>query len=358
MKDLPLRSLLVLGFLVPVLCQYFDPLELYAGADEGFALYHVDEQNGKNNHVYDIFSYHSTHGSGAYFGLHNDDLEVYQMKTYMNKIIIRKGDRPHTYRADLTFWDGHDIKHHHDHVSSLTDKNRYLKSVPLDNGGTVALQCKNNKYLKWGSSFSQHNEPCTSEGICSACKFRVEIGSLNPFFIEIVDIAWGEPMGDIVENPSVLATDQQNNWSDQIITNTFSISYTDTTVDTTTWKNSWGFEFGTSLETEVKFFKTGVKFTVSSTIKYSGEVGGSTSETSSTKYDKSAQYPCPGKHRCIFKLVGRHLNNAAIPFTATVRKTDGFQTETWTEEGIWEGVKVYDTYTEYNTEELGNWNGF
>jgi len=55
-------------------------------------------------------------------------------------------------------------------------------------------------------------------------------------------------------------------------------------------------------------------------------------------------------------LIGRHLDNAAIPFTATVRKTDGKDEETWKEEGMWYGVKVYDTLTEYRTEELGQIN--
>ena len=93
-------------------------------------------------------------------------------------------------------------------------------------------------------------------------------------------------------------------------------------------------------------------FTVSASTSYSGTHGGESSITDSTTYDKSATYPCPGKHRCFYNLIGRHLNNAAIPFTATVRKTVDGKTEEWKEQGVWEGVKVYDTFAEFCTEDL------
>lgn len=338
--------------MVPSHCDFLDPLELYVDEDVGFALSHPDQESGGK--VFDMFSYHSTHSSSeAFFGLHDDDYEEYQIKTYMNKIVIKSSPVEHTYYADLTFWDGHDIKHHHDDVDSYTDRHRLLKSVPHpDMDGAIALQCANNNYLEWGSSFKKNRDPCTSRGICTHCKFHVEIGSLNPYYIEILDISWGEPIGPIVNEPNVLATDQQNNWSDQIITNTFSISFTDKTTDETHWSEKWGFEFKTEIATTVKIFGNGVTFTVSSTLKYDGEVGGSTTVESSTTYDKSSSYPCPGMHRCTFQLVGRQMDDAAIPFTATVRKTDGGDEKIEYIEGTWMGIKVYDTYTEYRTEEL------
>merc|ERR1712241_353572 len=193
----------------------------------------------------------------------------------------------------------------------------------------------------------QHQDPCTSAGICDNCKFYPEIGSINPFFIEIIDIEWGDPIGDIVKNPSTLATDTQDNYSDVEVSNTFHISYTDTTTDTTTWERSWGYEFSTKFTTTVTLPFGSMSFEVATKTTYNGKEGGSNTETDSTTYDKSATYPCPPHHRCEFKLIGRHLDNAAIPFTATVRKTDGSKDETWKEDGMWYGVKVYDTLTEY-----------
>lgn len=172
------------------------------------------------------------------------------------------------------------------------------------------------------------------------------------FFIEIVSIEWGDVSEDIVENPSVLSRDQQDNWSDETVSNTYHISYTDQTVETTTWSNTWGFEFSTSIKSSFKVFGTGIEITVSAKTSYSGTTGGSSQVTESTSYDKSSTYPCPGKHRCFFNLIGRHMNNQQVPFTATVRKTDGINTKTWKENGVWEGVKVYDTYTEFCTEDL------
>jgi len=333
-------------------------MELYVGKEEGVVFYHVDEQNPSTK-VYDMFSYcrsmtETCHTlSDAFFGWHDDDYELYQMKTAMNRMKIKRNHfSPHSYFVDLSYWDQFDIRWHHNDVHSYVDRRIVFKSVPLDTSGTFALQCSNKKYLEWDSEFPRHHDPCTSSGICTHCKYRAEIGSLNPFFIEILSIDWGKPQGDVVENPSVLATDSQNNWSDVEITNTFSISFTDSTTDTTTWKEAWGFEFSTSIATSFKFAGNGVDFTVSTTLTYNGEVGGSDSVTDSTTYDKSATYPCPAKKRCTFKLVGRRLNNAAVPFTATVKKTDGFKTEVWKEKGVWEGIQVYDTYTEYHTEDL------
>jgi len=191
-----------------------------------------------------------------------------------------------------------------------------------------------------------------SRGICTSCKFFPEIGSLNPFFIEILDIEWGDFSHDIVQNPSVLTTDVQDNWSNVEISNTFQISFTDTTVDTTTWERSWGFEFSTTLTTTFSIGIVSASVEITATTKYDGKKGGSNAVTDSTTYDKSATYPCPPKHRCEFKLMGRRLNDAAIPFTATVQKTDGSKVKTWKENGVWKGVKVYDTYTEYRTQPL------
>lgn len=329
---------------------FFDPLSLYVGADEGFALAHIDTENGQS-HVFDMFSYHH---SDTMFGHHDDEYEVYQIKTSYNKMKIRReGVLDNTYYVDFWYYDGHDIEHGHDTVERIEDRNRYFRSVPLGDDASVALQCSNGKYLKWDSQLdSPGKDPCTSLGICDNCKFFPEVGSINPILIEIVSIEWGDMSDDIVENPSVLSRDQQDNWSDVDVTNTFHISYTDTTVDTTTWEQTWGFEFTTKFSSTIKIPFASMTFTVSATTKYSGKTGGSSQVTDSTTYDKSATYPCPPKHRCFYNLIGRHLNNAVIPFTATVRKTDGIKTEEWEEHGVWEGVKVYDTYAEFCTEDL------
>ena len=47
-------------------------------------------------------------------------------------------------------------------------------------------------------------------------------------------------------NPSVVATDNFDNWSDVEVTNIFSITYTSTKSDTTVWQQAWGFEFSVS----------------------------------------------------------------------------------------------------------------
>lgn len=136
------------------------------------------------------------------------------------------------------------------------------------------------------------------------------------------------------------------------ITNTFAVSYTDTTTDTTSWSRKWGYSYRTSVSVKVGFGSNGVRFSTSSTLTYSGSEGGGQSVTDSTTYTKSSRMRCPAKTRCILELAGRQLDNAAIPFIATVSKSDGFKNETWQEPGVWYGVKVYDTHTIFRTEPL------
>jgi len=344
---------------------FFNPLELYVGASEGFSLAHIDAQNGGKK-IYDIFIDNMDRPEdlppcSVKFGHHDEDIETLQLKTDYSKLkISRRGFLANTYHVHLWYYDYYDIKHDHSPASKTKDWGRYLRSVPLGDDGSIALQCSNGKYLKWDSFISKHSpchlqpkDPCTSLGICEQCKFYPEIGSINPFFIEIVSVDWGDVSQDIVKNPSVLSRDQQDNWSDEIVSNTYSISYTDKSVETTTWENTWGFEFSVTSTTKITIldvFEQTIE--ISAKTSYNGMVGGSTSTEETTQYDKSSTYPCPAKHRCFFNLIGRHMNNQQVPFTATVRKTDGSKTKEWKEKGVWEGVKVYDTYTEFCTEDL------
>jgi len=87
-------------------------------------------------------------------------------------------------------------------------------------------------------------------------------------------------------------------------------------------------------------------------LTYNGSEGGGQSVTDSTTYTKSSRMRCPAKSRCIYELAGRQLDNAAIPFIATVSKSDGYTNTTMKENGVWYGVKVYDTHTIFRTEPL------
>jgi len=328
----------------------FDPLSLYIDAPQGFALSHIDSEKGT---VYDMFSWHH---STTMFGHHDDDFEDYQMKTHMNKMLLMQtGAEDSTYYVDIWYYDGHDIEHGNDDVEKVADTGRWFRSVPHDDG-SIALQCANNKYLRWESEWSYRRptsspsikDPCTSQGICENCKFYPEIGSLHPVSIEIVSVDWGTVSDDIIENPSVIARDQQDNYSDQIVSSTYHVTYTDATTDTTTWSETWGFSYTTSIKTQIFCFQT----SFSATTSYQGTNGGSNTITESTSYDKMATYPCPGKHKCFYNLIGRHLSDASIPFTATVRITDGTNVEEKKEQGVWKGVKVYDTFAEFCTEDM------
>jgi len=360
--------LVVLGvFMARASCtEPFDPLEMYMDDDVGMALVHPGEEPGTK--MYDMFSYCSSlteychTPTNAFFGYHNEKdnhAEEYNIKTDKNRMMIHSSLIPHEYHVDLNYWDMFDIRWNHEDTKHYTDRRTFMRVRLTDEVGTIALQCRNGKFLRRDDNesggygqFKQHAEPCTSNGICDKCLFQTEIGALHDYFINILAVEWLDPEGDIVKEPTTLASDVTDNYSDVPITNTFAVSYTDTTTDTTSWSRKWGYSYSTKVSVKVGFGDNGVRFSTSSTLTYSGTEGGGQSVTDSTTYTKSSRMRCPAKTRCILELAGRQLDNAAIPFIATVSKSDGFKNETWQEPGVWYGVKVYDTHTIFRTEPL------
>ena len=125
---------------------FFDHLSLYVGADEGFALSHIDTTQKGNKKVYDMFSYR---GHKTMFGHHEKKNEVYQMKTNFDKIkITAKGLSPNTYHVELSYYNQKDISHKHKNIRKYVDGLRYFRAVPLSGNASLAIQCQNKKYLK------------------------------------------------------------------------------------------------------------------------------------------------------------------------------------------------------------------
>jgi len=229
----------------------------------------------------------------------------------------------------------------------------------LDNGDrTVAFRCPDNGFFMNMKTVLQEFDGtqhhfCSEPGICESCKFYLECGSVVPINLEILDIRWGERDGDIIANPSVVSTDKSDNWSDQTVLTTLTVSYTTTKEDKTVWQRGWGFEFSASISQTCDFFFGETTFTASTTISYEGSEGGEHTVTEEQHYEESKDFPCPPHSRCQFKLITRKLDNVDMPFQATVQRNmeDG-QIIQWVEEGVWYGVTAIDTWSAFCTEDL------
>jgi len=234
----------------------------------------------------------------------------------------------------------------------------YNIQVLQNDDGTVAFRCENGLFLDQSTGELEWNSLddylCTKSGICPTCKFLLECGSIVPIHLEILDIRWGERDGEVMANPSVVATDMSDNWSEQTLMTTLTLDYTSTKSDTTVWQQAWGFEFGVSATVECGIpFVGGGSVTTSSTVSYDGSEGAEHTVEEEQSFHEEKEFPCPPHSRCIFKLIVRKLDNVDMPFTATVRRNleDGTLTQ-WKEEGTWYGVTAFDSWSAFCTEDL------
>jgi len=117
-----------------------------------------------------------------------------------------------------------------------------------------------------------------------------------------------------------VSTDKSDNWSDQTVLTTLTVSYTTTKEDKTVWQRGWGFEFSASISQTCDFFFGETTFTASTTISYEGSEGGEHTVTEEQHYEESKDFPCPPHSRCQFKLITRKLDNVDMPFQATVQR--------------------------------------
>jgi len=356
-------TLVVALFLAGPASAIYNPLSLYVDSEEGFALSHIESGGDK---IFDSFLYFSSIAYYFYFGFHNPEhYPDLQIKTKYNKIIINEQINNNTFDLDIWYYDLEDIANNRD-AGYVKDAGRRFESIPYSDG-SIALKCQNGLYLSWGSDYytfycfdeefkdcGPSADPCTEiSPNCPNCKFFPKVGSVEPVYIEIVSIDWGEVDGEIIGNPSVINTKQVDNWSDEILNSNMEVTFTDSTTDTTDWEHAWGFELCAESETTIKIpFTASETIDIAATLSYDGKYGTSNSKEASVDLKFSDTFPCPPRSRCYLHMIARHLDNVDIPYTARVKKTVGGSETVWNEEGTWKGVKMYDQRVLFCTEDL------
>jgi hypothetical protein len=127
-------------------------------------------------------------------------------------------------------------------------------------------------------------------------------------------------------SPKVVAQKTIDNFSNEPITNTITVSHRTTKSDRTRWERAWGFELEAGFQSSfsIPFLKSIVDLSfgvsVNAAFSYNTRKGTETVETKAEEFGDTQTLTCPPFSRCFFNLIGRHLDNVAVPFIATVQR--------------------------------------
>lgn len=195
-------------------------------------------------------------------------------------------------------------------------------------------------------------------GIESYCKFEVSTGSITPVREEIVSVTWGKYQAPSSVNPIVVGRKERINGLSTPMTSTFSFEYTVQKTHETNWEHAWGVTAGISYSStaavEFGFASATATMMVSAEVNYNGKIGGNSGETKVMKLmQKDTAIIAPGKKVTIMFQVIK-VDNAEIPFTATIKRTSEEGTVYITEKGTWKGVVVLNSYVITKQEDIKN----
>ncbi|XP_018606101.2 aerolysin-like protein [Scleropages formosus] len=180
------------------------------------------------------------------------------------------------------------------------------------------------------------NIEAAKDGVDEHCEFTPSIGDIVSPVFEIIKVDFDKGP-DLTETPVVVKEDSYTNRSSVEQKHTFSLSWTKSVSETTSWSHTWG--LNTSLSFEFSFVNMTVEIT------YSGSYGTSSTKERSITISEQTEVTIPPKTKIIAKLFIKKNENCSIPFSATIKKikADG-EESIFTENGIWKGV-IYENVT-------------
>jgi len=279
-------------------------------------------------------------------------------KLQFTRILVGEASSTDIYPLTFFYYD-----YEHDELKTATiDMN-----VVADGAGSIFLQCVDSGlYMTWGNLERDGRWLAVGKGLPPVCfetgpaehaKFKHSIGSIEPISIQLISIKWDNEENVVPENPDVVIGENIINKSPtENVKAILSVSDTWTKSQTTTWTHTWGFGLTTSLTTTASFSfagaSVGEEFTIGAEVSYGGSYSTTTTETQSKTVSSSVEIECPPRTLCEIKMISNKLEDQAIGFTATVRKTQdgGGWTEPMEEKGTWTGVTKFDFVTEFCTE--------
>ncbi|XP_066929741.1 uncharacterized protein [Clytia hemisphaerica] len=209
-----------------------------------------------------------------------------------------------------------------------------------------------------GDQDSRQNIEAVWSGIESEAVFTVSTGSVTPVKEEIVSIKWGDYVGPSSVSPTIVSTKIRRNGGSKDLTDEFGFEDTIVKTQETNWEHAWGITAGisytSSASVNVGIVEASASLTVSAEVNYNGKKGGNHGKTTSFKiHDKTTVTIPAGKYVTINYKVTK-INDAKIPFVATIKRSSEKGIQMITQKGTWKGVMVVDSYIEVEERPLSN----
>ena len=271
------------------------------------------------------------------------------------KFDIEKIDKEHVYLkcpGDDLYLSRYTRAHQHIE-SAKAQADEFCKFKVIEEEGKVIFQADNGKFLSRMSRNGQfawdpyiEDIEAAKGGIDKHCRFIVETGSLTPVTEEIIDIAWGEFTNPENLNTTVLDTKEAINRTSNDLKKTVSFVSTVEKSQSTSWENSWGLTVGTSASATVTGGVASGTFTISAEVRYDGKEGSSKTTTETVELTDTTEVTVPPYSKTTIKFMAAQMNNAEIPFTATIKRTSELEETEIKQKGTWKGVMVVNSWIE------------
>ena len=273
-------------------------------------------------------------------------------KDFWTKFTIEKIDN---YNVYLKSADNKYLSRIHrngvDHIEAAkSTRDKHCIFRVFDVNGKVSLRADNGKFVSRIYRGDQNNMEAAKGSADIYTQLIVETGSITPVKEVIESISWGTYTAPVDINPTVIGSLQQRNGGSRDLVKNFVFEKTIQTTQVTNWEHSWGVTAGISY-TATAGINVGVasgstSLTLSAEVRYDGKKGGNKGETKTTKFSDKTTVTIPPKKWVTVNFMVKKVNNAEVPFTATIKRTSEVGVSRITQKGVWRGIMVLDSYIE------------
>ena len=203
----------------------------------------------------------------------------------------------------------------------------------------IALQADNDLFVSLVTRDDVPSIEVVKGGIDNYSKFVPEVGDLIAPTFTILEVTWNKPANYITNTSLVVDTESFINRQSHPIKEELTLSATENSKQTTSWKTAWGFGAEVSFKASIpEAGELGFKATLS----YSGEHGISSTVEHTRKFERKFTFEAAPKKMTVFKLLVQKSTGADVPFTAKVlRKRATGEQDTICQDGTWSGVAYH-----------------
>eukprot|EP00111_Clytia_hemisphaerica_P015783 TCONS_00046602-protein len=120
------------------------------------------------------------------------------------------------------------------------------------------------------------------------------------------------------------------------------------------WGITAGISYTSSASVNVGVAEASTSLTVSAEVNYNGKKGGNQGKTTSFKVHDTTTVTIPAGKYATVKFKVTIINDAKIPFVATIKRTSEAGIQIITQKGTWNGVMVVDSFIEVQERPLSN----